>query len=81
MREFLSSMFYLQGNVVNLDGKADPKVVVAIYKVTKPDQDYGSLNEPIATATVQADEKGRFGLTIDGLKGACDRHSSAVRHL
>jgi hypothetical protein len=49
---------------------------MAIYKVTEPDQDYGLLNEFIVTT----DEKGRFGLTIDGLKGEGDRHSSTVRH-
>jgi Right handed beta helix region len=75
--EFLSSMFYLQGDVVNLDGKADPGVTVVIYKVTEPEQDYGPLNEPIAT--VQTDEKGRFGLTLSGLKGG-ERVSAIATH-
>ncbi len=75
--EFLSNMFYLQGNVVNLDGKADPEVMVVIYKVTELGEDYGPLNEPIAT--VQADEKGRFGLTLEGLK-AGDRVSAIATH-
>jgi Periplasmic copper-binding protein (NosD) len=75
--EFLSNMFYLQGNMVNLDGKADPDVTVVIYKVTETDADYGPLNEPIAT--VQTDEKGRFGLTLEGLK-AGDRVSAIATH-
>jgi hypothetical protein len=75
--EFLSNMFYLQGNVVNLDGKADPEVMVVIYKVTELGEDYGPLSEPIAT--VQADDKGRFGLTLEGLK-AGDRVSAIATH-
>lgn len=75
--EFLSNMFNLNGNVVNLDGKADPGVTVVIYKVTEPDGDYGPLNEPIAS--VQTDEKGRFGLTLEGLKVG-ERVSAIATH-
>ena len=75
--EFLSNMFNLQGNVVNLDGKADAGATVVIYKVTELGEDYGPLNEPIAT--VQTDEKGRFSLTLDGLKVG-DRVSAIATH-
>jgi Right handed beta helix region len=75
--EFLSNVFDLQGNLVNLDGKADPGSIVVIYKVTESDEDYGPLNETLAT--VQTDEKGRFSLTIDGLK-AGDRVSAIATH-
>lgn len=75
--EFLSNMFYLQGNVVNLDGKADAGAMVVIYKVTELGEEYGPLNEPIAT--VQADEKGRFGLTLEGLKVG-ERVSAIATH-
>ena len=75
--EFLSTVFYLQGNVVNLDGKADPGATVMIYKVTELGEDYGPLNEPLAT--VQTDEKGRFALTLEGLK-AGDRVSAIATH-
>ena len=64
--EFLSSVFYLQDNRVNLDGKADAGATVTLYKVTEPNEDYGPLNEKLATTT--ADKKGRFGLTLEGLK-------------
>jgi hypothetical protein len=75
--EFLSNAFELQGNLVNLDGKADPGSTVVVYKVTESDEDYGPLNETIAT--VQADDKGRFSLTLDGLK-AGDRVSAIATH-
>ena len=75
--EFLSNKFYLQGDAVNLDGKVDPEVTVAIYKVTEAGEDYGPLSEPLTT--VQADKKGRFGLTLTGLK-AGDRLSAIATH-
>jgi hypothetical protein len=75
--EFLSNVFDLQGNLVNLDGKADPGSTVVVYKVTESEEDYGPLNEKIAT--VQADERGRFSLTLDGLK-AGDRVSAIATH-
>jgi Right handed beta helix region len=75
--EFLSNVFDLQGNLVNLDGKADPGSTVVVYKVTESEEDYGPLNEKIAT--VKADETGRFSLTVDGLK-AGDRVSAIATH-
>ncbi len=75
--EFLSTVFYLQGDRVNLDGKADPGATVTIYKVMEPGEDYGPLNETLAT--VQADEKGRFGLTLEGMKGG-ERLSAIATH-
>jgi hypothetical protein len=75
--EFLSNVFELQGNLVNLDGKADPGSSVVVYKVTESNEDYGPLNEKIAT--VQADERGRFSLTLDSLK-AGDRVSAIATH-
>jgi Right handed beta helix region len=75
--EFLSNTFVLQGDLVNLDGKADPGSTVVVYKVTESDEDYGPLNETIAT--LQADDKGRFSLTLDGLKVG-DRVSAIATH-
>jgi Right handed beta helix region len=75
--EFLSNVFELQGNLVNLDGKADPGSTVVIYEVTESAEDYGPLNETIAA--VQADERGRFSLTLDGRK-AGDRISAIATH-
>jgi hypothetical protein len=50
---------------------------VVIYKVTEPDEEYGPLNEFIVT--VQADTKGHFGLTLEGLKGS-ERMSAIAIH-
>jgi Right handed beta helix region len=75
--EFLSTVFYLIGDRVNLDGKADPGATVVIYKVTESGEEYGPLNQPLATA--QANEKGRFGITLGGLKGG-DRLSAIATH-
>jgi hypothetical protein len=75
--EFLNHMFDLQGSMVNLDGKADPGSTVVIYKVTEVGEDYGPLNELLAT--VQTDKRGRFGLTLEGLKVG-DRVSAIATH-
>ena len=75
--EFLSSVFYMQGNRVNIDGRADAGATVTLYKVTEPNQDYGPLNEKLATTT--ADEKGRFGIALEGLKPG-DRLSAIAAH-
>jgi Right handed beta helix region len=75
--EFLSTVFYLIGDRVNLDGKADPGAEVVIYKVTESGEEYGPLNKPLVT--VQADKKGRFGITLGGLKGG-DRLSAIATH-
>jgi hypothetical protein len=75
--EFLSNMFYLDGNRVNLDGKADPGSTVDLYKVTEDGEVYGPLNEKLLS--VQADEQGRFSVTLDGLKTG-DRVSAIATH-
>ncbi|MGB8700693.1 MAG: right-handed parallel beta-helix repeat-containing protein, partial [Thermosynechococcaceae cyanobacterium] len=63
--EFLSPTFVRQGRQVNIDGKADPGTTVTLYRVTEAG-DRGPLSEPFLT--VQTDEQGRFGATLDTLK-------------
>ncbi|MGB3691811.1 MAG: hypothetical protein WA999_03715, partial [Spirulinaceae cyanobacterium] len=51
----------LEGKV-NLDGTADPGSQIDIYQVLETENNRGPLNKSIATVT--ADAKGRFALTL-----------------
>ena len=59
---FVSKEFLLINNQVNINGKADPDSSVSIYRVG----DDGALSQAITT--VKADDKGRFGATLENLK-------------
>ncbi|MEO1431818.1 MAG: OmpA family protein [Cyanobacteria bacterium J06633_8] len=71
--EFLSSEFIVIDGKVNIDGKADPRSEIDIYKVVPNSQQqidlypaYSALGEIIGR--VQADEKGRFKATFTDLQ-------------
>jgi hypothetical protein len=62
---FLSPEFYMHEDQVALDGLAEPKSQIEIYRVQDASMQ-GPLSELIAT--VQADEQGRFSLSTQALK-------------
>lgn len=71
---FLSPVFYILNNRVNLDGKADPGSTVILYRVSQGEAEIGPLSEPIAET--KTDARGRFGFTLtDPQSGA---HFSAI---
>ncbi|MGC1246070.1 MAG: hypothetical protein WA865_07655 [Spirulinaceae cyanobacterium] len=60
--QWLSQEFLLLEGKVNLDGTADPGSQIDIYQVLETENNRGPLNKSIATVT--ADAKGRFALTL-----------------
>jgi hypothetical protein len=62
---FLSPEFFMEGDQVGLDGTAEPKAQIEIYRV-KDSGNQGPLNELVTT--VQANEKGQFSLRTEALK-------------
>ncbi|NEO33769.1 MAG: right-handed parallel beta-helix repeat-containing protein [Symploca sp. SIO3C6] len=64
--QWLSPEFFKLQGQVNLDGIADPGSQVDIYLVKEAGSQRGPLNEPLAT--VQADQQGKFAMTLTNLK-------------
>ncbi len=65
--EFMSTDFYLLGNKVNIDGKADPNSQIDLYRVTNIGlPNYGGLYEYIGTT--KTNEKGKFGISLNNVK-------------
>ncbi|HEY9704723.1 MAG TPA: OmpA family protein, partial [Allocoleopsis sp.] len=65
--EFMSTDFYLLGDKVNIDGKADPNAQIDLYRVTNVGlPSYGSLYEYIGTT--KTNEKGKFGISLNNVK-------------
>ena len=60
--QWLSKEFFLIDGKVNLDGTADPGSQIEVYQVMETENTRGPLNKNIATVT--ADDKGKFALTL-----------------
>ncbi|WP_052672477.1 right-handed parallel beta-helix repeat-containing protein [Aliterella atlantica] len=75
--QFLAREFYILNSKVNIDGVADPGSQIDIYLTDGNNQDYGDLKRSLATVT--ADAKGRFGVTLSNLKPG-ERISAIATH-
>jgi hypothetical protein len=79
--QFLSPEFFILDGKVHLDGEADPGAEIELYRVTETSSLYGTLNEPIATTTANADGKFSFSseqLNLANLEG--ERFSAIATH-
>jgi hypothetical protein len=76
---WISSEFFLSpvDGTVELVGETEENSRVDIYRVTETGEDYGPLNQEIAT--VQSDENGKFSIILKDLK-AGERLSAIATH-